>query len=138
MFYADKALRRLRAMRAASSWERALDSPPSGQIEHEQESVVDGTQLVVGEVVDPLAQCASVDCSDHLAEHLGRLLEQCDLGVEARWKRRARGRADDNCREGQEIVGLQDHRVATALLSMTASAGQRDLVDITTDHAAPP
>jgi hypothetical protein len=58
--------------------------------------------------------------------------------MEACREGRQRGGADDDGRQGQESVGLDDHRVAAASLYVTTLPRQRDRVDVTTDHAAPP
>jgi hypothetical protein len=58
--------------------------------------------------------------------------------MEAGCERRARRGADDDRGEGEQIVGLDDHSEASALLDVTALAWELDSVDITTDHVASP
>jgi len=110
----------------------------SWQIEYQQQGVLDGAQLVVRQVCGSVAERASVDGADHLAEDLRRLVVDRDLGMEAGRERRARGRADDDRGEGEQIVGLDDHRVAAALLGVLALAWELDAMDITADHAWSP
>jgi len=54
------------------------------EVEHQQQRVLYGTQFIVREVSDVLAERPSVNCADHLAEHLRWLVGDCDLWVEAR------------------------------------------------------
>jgi len=112
--------------------------PVLSEVEHQQQSVLDCPQLVPGEVSNAPAERPGVNCADHLAENLRWLSGDRDLRVKARWKRRARCRAHDDGRKSEQIVGLDDHRVAAPLLNVAALAGQLDRVDITTDHAVAP
>ena len=117
---------------------RLWSAGPSGQVKNQQEGVFDGLQIFVREMTDALSQRTRVDGSDHLAENLGRLIENGDLRVEACGESGARSRADNDGRERKEIVRLDDHRVATAVLNMAASCWKVDLVQITANHAASP
>lgn len=119
-------------------YEHQLVCESSSQVENELEGVFDGPHIVVREMADALSQRTRVDGSDHLAENLCRFVEDGDLRVEAGGESRARSRTDDDSRERQQIVRLDDHRMAAALLDMAALARKGDRVDITTDHAASP
>jgi hypothetical protein len=81
---------------------------------------------------------ADIDGADHFAEHLSDVSRELDLRMESRRWRRSRRGADHNRREGQEVVGLDDDRIPLSMLHSAAAAGQRDLVNVTADHAAPP
>lgn len=110
----------------------------SRQLEHQLEGVVHGAQLVVCQMADPFSESTRVDRPNHLAKHLRWLVENVDLWVEACLESGARRRADDYGRERQEVVRLDDHRVAPTMLDMPALSGELDLVDVTTDHAGSP
>lgn len=108
------------------------------QLEHQQQSVLHGAQFLACQASGQLTECACVDGSDHLTEDLCWLVVDRDFWVEAGCEGGARRRADDHGGEGEQIVGLDDHRVASALLNVAALAGKLDSVDITTDHVASP
>ena len=110
----------------------------SRQIEYQQQGILHGTQLVMRQVSSSLAQRTCVHGGNHLAKDLRRLVLDRDLWVKAGSEHRARRWADDDCGEGEQIVGLDDHRVTAALLNVTAFAWEPDLMDITADHAASP
>lgn len=110
----------------------------SRQLEHKLESVVDGAQLVVCQVADSFSQGTCIDGSNHLAKYLCWLVENGDLWVEAGLESGARRWAYDYGRERQEVVRLDDYRVAPTMLYMSALTGELDLVDVTTDHAGSP
>jgi hypothetical protein len=85
-----------------------------------------------------LAECAGVNGSDHLAENLCRLIFNRDFRMKASRKRGTRRWADDDSREGKQIVGLDDHGVATTFLNVTSLAWELDPMNITPNHAASP
>ncbi len=114
------------------------DSPCSAKVEDEQQSVFHGAKLGEGEMADQFTESTSVDRSDHLAHDAGRLLGDAHLGMKARHGRRPRCRTDHERREPEQIVCLDHHRIAGAVLDATALARQRDRVRVTTHHAAAP
>lgn len=61
-----------------------------------------------------------------------------DLAVEACCGPGGRGRADDDGGERQEIIGLDDHGVAAAVLDASAASREGERVDVTANHAGPP
>jgi hypothetical protein len=58
--------------------------------------------------------------------------------MEARARRRLRGRANDDRREVEEIVGLDDDGETSPVLCVAPPARERDLVDVTADHGGAP
>jgi hypothetical protein len=58
--------------------------------------------------------------------------------MEARRRSRRRRGTDNDRRQGEEIVRLNDHGESTPALDMTATAPKRDRVDVTADHEAAP
>lgn len=89
-------------------------------------------------MADMLAEAASIDYADHLAHHPCSPCADRDLGMKAgRW-RRLRGRADDDRREIEQIVGLDDDRQSSPVLGVSTSTRERDLMDVTAYHATAP
>ncbi len=110
----------------------------SPQPEDKQERVIDRSELVVAEVGDVIAEMAGIDRAGHLSQHAGTVAVKLDLRVEACRRSAVRGRADDDGREGQQVVGLDDHSEPAAVLDASASSWQRDRVDVTANHAIAP
>jgi hypothetical protein len=78
------AVARLRA--EASAARTTIPTRSSSSLletEHEDQRVVDSSQLVIAEMGDAIAEVASVDRADHFAEHARRLAAEVDLRVEA-------------------------------------------------------
>ncbi len=106
--------------------------------EHEDESILDAAQLVEREVPHMLAEGAHIDSADHLAHGSRRFAQNRHLGMEARPRCRTRGGTDDDRRESQQVVSLNDDGIAKTVLDPTTPPGQSDRVDVTTNHATPP
>lgn len=85
-----------------------------------------------------IAERALVNRTHHLAQHPRRLVTEEDLGMEARWRRGGRGRADDHRGQSEQVVGLNDYGMAAAVLNVAAPAREGDGEDVTADHAAAP
>jgi hypothetical protein len=62
--------------------------PQLREVEHEQDGLLDRTQLIVREMPHVRAQTARVYGADHLAENLRWLALDLELWVEARGERR--------------------------------------------------
>jgi hypothetical protein len=56
---------------------------PLVDAEHEREPVIDGSQLVVAQMADLVAQVASIHSADHLAEHPRPFASELDLRMKA-------------------------------------------------------
>ncbi len=108
------------------------------KVEHQLQGVLDSAQLVVREVSDSPTERSGVDDADHLAEDLRRLAADHDLRMKAGSECRAGSRAENDRGEGEQIVGLDDYRITSACLNVTALSWGLDAVDITADHAASP
>ena len=88
--------------------------------------------------MDEFAKSAGVDCSDLFNEHPGCVAEQIDLWAERGGPcSRGRGRDEYN-RSRQQLVGLDDHSVATAVLLMATAAKRTKFVHVTPEHACSP
>jgi hypothetical protein len=80
-----------------TDWCEAAEIVPALlESQHEEESIVDRSQFVVAEVGDLMAEIASVDRTDHFAEHAGEFVVKVDLRVKACGRRARRGWADDH------------------------------------------
>lgn len=84
------------------------------------------------------AERLGVDDADHLAHQPCGLAIDRQLRVKARVWSRLRCRADDDRRELKEIVRLDDHSEAAAVLCVTSTAWQCDGVNVTADHGGAP
>lgn len=84
------------------------------------------------------AERPGIDRADHLAEHLCLLAIDGDLRMEGRGEGRPGSWTNHHCREGEQIVGLDDHAKAATALHVAAPARQLDLVNVTANHATPP
>ena len=76
-----------------------------------------------------------VDGTDLLNQHAGGLAEQVDLWAERCRLGAARRWRDQHNRAWQELVGLNDYAISSALLLVTGPAPQAELVDVTPQHA---
>ena len=108
------------------------------EAEDGKESLVDAPLLFWADVSDEFAKSGGVDCPDLFDEHPGCLAEQINL-----WPERGglctRGRGRDQChRSRQQLVGLDNHSVATAALLMTSAAKSAELEHVTPEHARAP
>jgi len=83
---------------------------PSAKVEHEDERLVDPSQLVETKVTNVLAEAARVTAPtiSHMTSR--RLAPNRHLGMEAGGGRRARGGADDDSRESEQVVRLDARR----------------------------
>jgi hypothetical protein len=106
--------------------------------ENGEESFVDTPLLLGADMTDEVAKSAGVDCADLLDEHSGCLAEQIDLWAERGGPcTRGCGREEYH-RSRQQLVGLDDHCVATAVLLMARAAKRAKLVHVTPEHACSP
>jgi hypothetical protein len=108
------------------------------ETQDESEGIVDALHLIERQMADVLAECSRVDRTHHLAHHSRPAALHGDLGMEARRWRRLRCRADDDRRQGEKIVRLDDHAETTALLRMASAVRRRDRVHVTADHGVAP
>jgi hypothetical protein len=81
-----------------------------------------------------VAQLASVDGANHLAENLCLLSLQLHLRVEGSGLRRLRGGAYGHSRKGHQIVRLNDHGVPATVLNPPRATREVDFVHVTTEH----
>jgi hypothetical protein len=77
----------------------------------------------------------SVDGTDLLNQDAGGLAEQVDLWAERCRLSAARRWRNQHNRAWQELVGLNDYAISSALLLVTGPARQAELVDVTPQHA---
>lgn len=108
------------------------------QVENQAERVVYRPQLVKREMSHAIAQASGVNRTDHLAQHSRRSTLQHYLGMKGSRRSRAGSRTDDRSRERQQIVRLDNDRVARSVLDVAPSAGELDCVHVTPDHVVPP
>ena len=76
-----------------------------------------------------------VDSADLLNQDTGGLTEQLDLGPERCRLGAARRWRNQYHRARQQLVGLNDHAIAPALLLVTGPTRKAELVDVTPQHA---
>jgi len=125
--------------RRARARESAFPAPGrSDEVEDEFERLIDGSNLVACEMRSVIAKRLDINGAHHLAQHAHRFLAKHDLRMETRRRSRGRRRADDDRRQGEQIVGLNYYGVAPAALYVTAASRDYDRVDVTADHAAAP
>ena len=89
-------------------------------------------------MADTIGQSSRIDRPDHLAHAARGLVADIDLRMEARWRNRGRSWTDDNRRECEQIVGLDDHRITSSVLYAPSALSEHDRVDVTSNHEAPP
>src|SRR6266487_2252719 len=97
--------------------------------------LVDAPLLLRGHPAHQVTEPPSVHGSDLLNQDAGGLAEQFDLGTERGRPGAAGCWRDQHHRAWQELVGFDDHSIASALLLVTAPAWQAELVDVTPQHA---
>ena len=105
------------------------------QPEDGHQGLVDAPLLVRGHPAYQVTEPPSVHGSDLLNQDAGGLAEQLDLGAERGRSCAARCRRDQHHRTWQELIGLDDHSIASAVLLVTGPAWQAELVNVTPQHA---
>ncbi len=110
----------------------------SAQAENGRERFVDPPQLLVCEMPDQFAQPSGVHGSALLDEDAGSFPLDLSLRSERRWSGAPRRGSDDDDRPGQELVRLNYHREAVAVLFVVHTLEQPKAVNITSKHEVLP
>src|SRR5262249_3950077 len=97
------------------------------EAEDSHQGLVDTPQLLRAHPANECTESADVDGTDLLDQDAGGLAEQLDLRAERCRPRAARCRRDQHHRARQQLVGLDDHTIAPALLLVTGPAWQAEL-----------
>jgi hypothetical protein len=107
--------------------------PRSKSVEHGAQKSVDLRHLVWAQPSHPFAdRLVDIDGAELVEHEPGLLATHGHLGSKDVWVGAGRGRGDDDGRQ-VEVVGLEDHRVAPALLLVSGGvAGSSQTIDVTT------
>src|SRR5215470_9423393 len=92
------------------------------------QGLIDGPLLFRVHPAHELTKPPGVDGTDLLNQDAGGLAEQVDPGAERCRLGAARRRRNQHNRAWQEFVGLNDYAIPSALLLVTGSARQAELV----------
>ncbi len=108
------------------------------EAEDERERLVDGAELIYFKASGGAAESLWVDDGRLLDEDACRLPLKRDCRAEARRPGARRGRRDEDGAEVEELVGLDDNRVASPALFVPARAARRRQVEeLAPDHVSP-
>src|SRR5215813_3786236 len=99
------------------------------------QGLIDTPLLLRAHPAHEFTQPCCVDGTDLLNQDTGGLTKQPDLRAERCWLGAARRWRNQHHRARQELVGLNDHTIASALLLVTGPAREAEFVDVTPQHA---
>src|SRR4051794_2699615 len=111
---------------------------PASEAEDEHERLIDGTEFARVEAPGGFAETLRVDDRRLLNEDACLLASDGDRWAKTRRTGARGGRRDEHGAEVEELVGLDDHRVAGAALLVPAHAsGRRQAEELAADHVSP-
>jgi hypothetical protein len=99
------------------------------------QGLIDAPLLLRAHSAHEFTKPSCIHGADLLNQDSDGLSEQLDLGAERCWLGAAGRGRNQHHRAWQELVGLNDHSIASALLLVTGPARKAKLVDITPQHA---
>jgi hypothetical protein len=105
------------------------------ETEHEHQGLVDGAELVRVEAPGGTTEALGIDDGRLLDEDARLLTLEGDRGPKARWAGTRRRWRDEDGAQVQELISLDDDRVASPALFVAASGSRRrQTEDLAPDH----